>query len=97
MAYGYGWDSVNKKKVYMGKYSGVNLVSRVYFGNNDAGDPRFGKSNTAGQTMHIGTGVNEYTFYKKGRGYLTVHADSFEEAWKQAKLLGYNKRNYVKR
>lgn len=79
-----------------GKYSNVSFANG-YFGRNDAGTSREMRANTAGQSRKIGQGDKTYTFYNKSRGYLTVHADSFEEAWRQARLLGYSKRNYRKR
>lgn len=40
MAYRYGWDSVNRKKRYMGKYPEVNPQGQGYYGNNEAGNPQ---------------------------------------------------------
>lgn len=79
-----------------GKYSNATFANG-YFGKNDAGTLREARSNTAGQSKHMGHGDNEYTFYSKTHGYLTVRADSFAEAWRRARLLGYSKRNYKKR
>lgn len=80
-----------------GKYSGATFANG-YFGRNDAGTPREFKGATAGtQREFIGSGTQEYTFFSKTRGALTIRANSFEEAWRLAKLRGYNKRNYKKR
>ena len=79
-----------------GKYSNVTFANGD-FGRNDAGTAREARPNTAGQSREMGHGDGTYTFYSKSRGYLTVHAESFEEAWRQARLLGYSKRNYRKR
>lgn len=68
--------------------------ARGYYGRNDAGiEPKF-NPNTAGEYMEIGTGSRKYTFYSETHGTLTVWADSFEEAWRQAKVRGYSRRKF---
>ena len=97
--YRYEWDGGNKKKKYMGKYQGANIEARGYFGNNTAGNPREANPNDINpfKREFIGSGQHEYTFYSDTKGVLTVIADSFEEAWRQAKARGYSNRRYKKK
>lgn len=92
----YEWDSVNKKKIYMGKYSSANPEGTGYYGNNDAGTKREANPNDVNpfKREFIGSGEHEYTFYSATKGLLTIRADSFEEAWRQARARGYSRRNY---
>lgn len=79
-----------------GKYPIVDAYG--YYGNNTAGTPRDIGSNDAGiKREFIGSGTKEYTFYSATKGVLTVRADSFEEAWRQAKARGYSNRRYKKK
>jgi hypothetical protein len=87
------WDSVNKKKVYRGKYFGQNLQAQGYYGTNIAGNVRHANPNDAGvKREFIGSGTKEYNFYSDTQGVLTVRADSYQEAWRIAKARGYKRR-----
>ncbi len=80
-----------------GKYSNARFANG-YFGRNDAGTPQEFRGARAGTKREfIGSGTQEYTFFSESRGALTVRADSFEEAWRLARLRGYRKNNYKKR
>lgn len=75
-----------------GKYSKINS-GFGYYGNNTAGQPHKLIENTAGvKREFIGSGTKEYTFYSDTKGMLTVRADSYQDAWKQAKNRGYSRR-----
>ena len=77
-----------------GKYSRVTDASG-YFGRNDAGTKQEFVGTTAGiKREFVGSGEKTYIFYSEFRGYLTIRANSFEEAWRIAKLRGYNRRDY---
>ena len=78
--YKYYWDSSNKKKVYGGKY-----------GNNDAGDYHELIRKTWGDQRHfVGSGKEEYDFINRKLGILlTVRADSWEEAKRIARSMGF--------
>ena len=89
------WDSVNKKKVYAGKYPGITKRGQGYFDNGDASTPRKIGSDTAGNKREfVGSGQQPFVFYSETNGTLTIMADSWEEAWRIAKLRGYSKRHY---
>ena len=93
--YRYGWDAVNKKKVYMGKYAEATPRGQGYFGRDDAGDQRYkGGGSTPDKREFIGSGQHPFVFYSKTNGTLTIMADSWEEAWRIAKLRGYRKTHY---
>lgn len=93
--YNYGWDSVNKKKVYMGKYPEANPRGQGYFGNNTAGQsPEFTSKDWGTAVGFVGSGERPFVFYSKTNGTLTIMADSWEEAWRIAKLRGYRKTHY---
>ena len=68
-----------------------------YFGNGNAGVAReFIAKNYGVKREFIGSGMREYNFYKKGVGILTIKANSYEEALRQAKRRGYSSRNYMR-
>ena len=94
--YIYGWDSVNKKKTYMGKYPSANPRGTGYYGRNDAGNPREANPNNVNPLKRefVGSGDYEFVFYSESRGLLTISANSFEDAWRIAKLRGYSRRDY---
>lgn len=93
--YRYSWDSVNRKKVYMGKYSEAVPRGQGYFDNGEAGTPREVGTNIAGvKREFVGSGQQPFVFYSETNGTLTIMADSWEEAWRIAKLRGYSKRHY---
>lgn len=93
--YRYGWDAVNKKKVYMGKYSGANPRGQGYFEGNDAGNKRYkGGGSTPDKREFVGSGQRPFVFYSETNGTLTIMADSWEEAWRIAKSRGYSKTHY---
>lgn len=98
MAYKYGWDSVNKKKVYMGKYSGQNLVGRGYYGNDEAGNKRYaGGGGEPTKREFIGSNTQEYTFTDLTHGTHTIVAQSYTEALRIAESMGYTQGDYKKR
>lgn len=82
------------KGKYGGKYPKVEATG--YYGSNVAGTYREAEPNTAGESQEIGEGSQRFTFYSKTHGTLTIWADSFEEAWRQAKTRGYSRRNYMR-
>lgn len=83
------------KKERGGKRS-KNLINAYGdYGRGEAGTPREIGSNDAGiKREFVGSGEREFVFYSKTKGYLTVRASSWEEAWRLAKARGYSKRNY---
>ena len=86
---------INQKKVRGGKRAANIINAYGDYGRNEAGTPRNIGSNTAGvKREFIGSGDRVFVFYSETHGYLTVRADSFEEAWKLAKSRGYSRRNY---
>lgn len=97
--YVYGWDSENQKKRYMGKYPEANPRGQGYFGKNDAGDrPEFVPKNSNGVDREfVGSDTREYTFADTVHGIRTITADSFEEALREAEVLGYTRSDYVER
>ena len=98
MAYIYGWDSANKKKRYMGKYSSVNPEGQGYFGRNTAGNPQHFEDNTAGTKREfIGSTTKEYTFSDQVHGTHTIAANSYEEALRIAESMGFTRGDYRKR
>ena len=95
MSYIYGWDSVNKKKRYMGKYPDANPRGRGYFGRNDAGIKREFTSNDAGiKREFIGSNTEEYTFSDTEHGTHTITAESYKEALRIAKSMGFTESDY---
>lgn len=96
--YMYGWDSVNHKKEYKGKYPDANPRGQGYFGRNTAGNPQFIGGNTAGiQREFIGSDTEEYTFYNEKHGTHTITARSYEEALRIANSMGYTAADYRKK
>lgn len=96
--YAYGWDNVNQKKRYMGKYSEVNPGGQGYFGLNDAGQhPDFVPKNWGESVGFVGSRTKEYTFSDTEHGTRTITADSYKEALRIAESLGYTRGDYRKR
>lgn len=96
--YKYGWDKVNKKKVYMGKYSGPNLVGRGYYGNDEAGNNRYaGGGGEPDKRGFVGSDTKEYPFFNPKYGTRIITAQSFPEALRKAKSLGFTRNDYKKR
>lgn len=92
------WDSVNKKKVYGGKYSEANTRGQGYFGRNDAGNPQFIGNGAGGiKREFVGSNTKEYTFSDKQHGTHTITASSYEEALRVAESMGYTASDYRKR
>lgn len=93
--YMYGWDSVNKKKRYMGKYSSANLEGSGYFGRNDVGQrPDFAPKDWGTNVGFVGSRTQEYTFSDTEHGTHTVAASSKEEALRIAESMGYTAGDY---
>lgn len=96
--YAYGWDNVNQKKRYMGKYPEVNPSGQGYYGSNDAGVKRkFVGAEAGTKREFIGSRTTEYTFYNEAHGTHTIAAESYEEALRIAESLGYTRGDYRKR
>lgn len=96
--YRYTWDSVNKKKVYMGKYSSANPSGSGYYGNNEAGNKRYKQGGGEPTKRYfIGSQSKEYTFSDVEHGTHTFTATSFSEALRQAESMGYTRGDYEKR
>ena len=79
-----------------GKHPRVVSDTVGYFGRNTAGTDREALPNTAGQSKTIGTGSKRFTFYNETHGTLTIWAESFVEALRQAKIRGYSRKNYMR-
>lgn len=96
--YMYGWDSANKKKRYMGKYSSANLEGSGYFGRNDAGQRQnFTPKDWGTAVGFVGSRTQAYTFSDKMHGTHTITAESFEEALRIAESMGFTRGDYRKR
>lgn len=96
--YRYGYDSVNKKKVYMGKYSEINPRGQGYYGLNSAGNKQdFAPKEAGVKREFIGSKSQEYTFSDRVHGTHTITAESYEEALRIAESLGYTASDYKKR
>ena len=96
--YKYGWDAINKKKVYMGKYSEATPRGQGYFGRDDAGNKRYKEGgSTPDKREFIGSGMEEYTFSDELHGTRTIVAESYPEALRIAESFGYTKDDYKKR
>lgn len=94
----YTWDSANKKKVYAGKYRGVNLEGHGYYGSNDAGNKRYaGGGGEPVKREFQGSKIKEYTFFNPLYGTHTIPAKSFAEALRIANSLGFTRSDYKKR
>ena len=98
MSYRYEWDSENKKKRYAGKYPDANPRGRGYFKRNDAGDKQEFKPKDSGTKVGFkGSNTKEYTFSNPKYGTHTITAQSFPEALRKAKTLGFVRSDYKKR
>lgn len=96
--YRYGWDSTNKKKVYMGKYSEATQRGQGYFGNNEAGiNSEFIPKEWGTDVGFVGSKTQEYTFSDPEHGTHTITAESYEEALRIAESMGYTRGDYRKR
>lgn len=96
--YIYGWDSVNQKKRYMGKYSEANPIGQGYFGKNEAGQhPDFVPKDWGTAVGFVGSRTQEYTFSNDEHGTHTITAESYDEALRIAKSMGYTRGDYKKR
>ena len=96
--YIYGWDAVNRKKRYMGKYASVNQRNSGYFKRNSSGDKQTFVDKDAGiKREFVGSNTKEYPFYNEKHGTHTITAESFSEALRIAKSLGYTRADYRKR
>lgn len=94
----YGWDSVNHKKEYKGKYPDANPRGQGYFGRNEAGNPQeFVPKDYGVRREFEGSRTQEYTFSDTSRGTHTFTATSYEEALRQAEAMGYTASDYRKR
>ena len=93
--YIYGWDSVNHKKEYKGKYPDANPRGQGYFGREDAGQrPEFVPKDWGTDVGFVGSGTEEYTFSDKEHGTHTFAASSYEDALRQAESMGYTSADY---
>lgn len=79
---------------YGGKYPKIDASG--YYGSAEAGTKQNPNPAEAGTGRELGIGSKRFTFYSETHGTLTVWADSFEEAWRQAKTRGYSRRNYMR-
>ena len=96
--YMYGWDSVNRKKRYMGKYPDANPNGSGYFGRNDAGDRQEFVPKDSGEAVGFkGSRSEEYTFSDTIHGTHTFTAISYEDALRQAESMGYTASDYEKK
>ena len=96
--YKYDWDSVNKKKVYMGKYSEANPRGQGYFGRNEAGQNQsFAPKDYGDKLGFKGSNTKEYTFSDTEHGTHTIAASSYNEALRIAESMGYTRGDYKKR
>ena len=93
--YKYGYDRVNKKKVYMGKYPEANPEGQGYYGRNEAGNKQEFVPKDAGNEVGFkGSDTEEYIFSNPAHGTRTITADSFDEALRQAKIFGFTRSDY---
>ena len=96
--YMYGWDSVNHKKVYRGKYPDANLRGQGYFGRNEAGNLQGFVPKDYGQAVgFVGSDTAEYTFFDPQHGTHTFTASSYEDALRMAESMGYTESDYESR
>jgi len=96
--YAYGWDSVNKKKVYMGKYPSANPNGTGYYGNDDAGQRRELTPKDWGTEREFeGSRSDTYTFSNPILGIHTFSAISYKDALRQAEAMGFTAGDYKKR
>lgn len=93
--YIYGWDSINHKKEYKGKYPDANPRGQGYFGRNDAGIKMEFTPNDAGiKREFVGSNTKEYTFSDTEHGTHTIVAESYPEALRIAKSMGFTESDY---
>lgn len=96
--YKYYWDTDAKKKRYGGKYFGQILDGSGYFGTNSAGDKQHFTPKDAGdRRKFIGSPMQEFTFSDNIHGTHTIVAESYEEALRVAKSMGFTADDYRKR
>lgn len=96
--YKYGWNSANKKKVYMGKYPGINPNGQNYFRREDnQAELDSATGNKDRDLESKKSGAQEYTFSNTIQGTHTITAESYEEALLIAKSMGYTSGDYKKR
>lgn len=96
--YAYGWNSINHKKEYKGKYPDANPRGQGYFGRNDAGvRPEFIPKDWGTQVGFVGSTTKEYTFSDMEHGTHTITAQSYQEALRIAESMGYTASDYKKR
>ena len=64
-----------------------------YYGRADAGQKHEATPKEYGDARKfIGSGDKAFPFYMPGGGIAIIHADSYEDAWRQAKARGYKTR-----
>ena len=64
-----------------------------YYGTADAGQKHEATAKDYGEARKfIGSGDKAFPFYMPGGGIAIIHADSYEDAWRQAKARGYKTR-----
>ena len=94
--YMYGWNSVNHKKEYRGKYPDANPRGQGYFGLNDAeNDQDFVPKKTGVKREFKGSRSEEYPFFDTIHGMRTFTATSYEDALRQAEVEGYTASDYI--
>lgn len=80
-----------------GRYGKVTDASG-YYGRADAGQKHRATSKDYGTAREfIGSGDLAFTFYRPDGGLAIIHADSYAEAWRQAKARGYKTRKRSRR
>ena len=96
--YRYEWDTINRKKTYMGKYSEANPQGQGYFGRDTAGQRReFTPKGWGTQREFVGSKTKGFTFSNVEQGTHTITAQSYEEALRMAESMGYTRADYKKR
>lgn len=94
----YGWDSINHKKEYKGKYPDANPRGQGYFGREDAGNPQeFVPKESGIKREFVGSRTKEYTFSDTTHGTHTFTAIRYEDALRMAEAMGYTASDYEKR
>lgn len=92
------WDSVNKKKIYGGKYSQGTQRGQGYFGRDTAGvQQEFTPKERGTEREFVGSRTQEYTFSDTEHGTHTFTAVSYEEALRMAESEGYTASDYRRR
>jgi len=75
-----------------GRYGKLTDASG-YYGNADAGQKHRATSKDYGDARKfIGSGDQAFVFYMPGGGTAIIRADSYADAWRQAKVRGYRTR-----